>query len=396
MEPVTLLTRVLKSQSIRRLLLVLASVIFSLALIELTSLSNLVDYREIIGNNFAWWPIYNISDPELIHIRRPHAHFSGTTRGGGIAGVYRIPLADMTFYQWDDKYDRNGFRNDTDLKSADIIVIGDSIVEGLTVPSSQLTTALLANFEGKVVANLGQSAYGPQQELVVLKRYGLPMRPRIVLWMFSEATDLKDVVYYDRTMRDPPDFWHAYLSRSFLRIVVHHFRTPPNPPGIRRAGFLQTSDGKRVTVYFPNSFPPLSKTDLGAIDETALIVAQAQKLSSAQGARLIFVFVPDKYRVLHEFCQFPQESECRNWTMNDMPERMDRALRAISPDVAYLDLTSSLVKAVRSGLLTHYSDDEHWSPEGHKVAAEAIRDYLHSSVVSANTAVAKNSGVLPR
>jgi hypothetical protein len=149
-------------------------------------------------------------------------------------------------------------------------------------------------------------------------------------------------------------------------------------------------------VYFSNAFRPLAKTDLDAIDETALIVAQAQKLSAAQEARLIFVFVPDKYRVLHDFCQFPQESECPNWTMNDMPERMEKAVRAASPDAGYLDLTPSLVKAARSGLLTHYSDDEHWSPEGHKVAAESIRDYLHSLVVSVNTAVAKDSGALPR
>jgi len=102
----------------------------------------------------------------------------------------------MTLFRWDVRYDHNGFRNQTDLKSADIVVIGDSFVEGLTVSDAQLVTSLLAHLQGKVVANLGQSTYGPQQELIVLKRYGLPLRPRTVVWMFFEGNDLADVITY--------------------------------------------------------------------------------------------------------------------------------------------------------------------------------------------------------
>jgi hypothetical protein len=34
---------------------------------------------------------------------------------------------------------------------------------------------------------------------------------------------------------------------------------------------------------------------------------------------------------------------------------------------------------VKGGTLPYYADDEHWSPEGHKVAAETINDYLIST-----------------
>jgi hypothetical protein len=286
----------------------------------------------------------------------------------------------MTFYRWDVKCDRNGFRNPVDLKSADIAMIGDSFIEGLTVAENELVTSRLAHLQGQVVANLGQSAYGPQQELIVLKRYGLPLHPRLVVWMFSAETDLDDIVYYDRAMNHPPNLWHAYVQRSFLHIVyLRLFHPPPYPPGIKYVGVFQAPNSKTIKMYFTDRAKPLTVQNLAAIDCTARIVGEAHNLCAAQGARLIFVFVPEKFRVFHASCQFPQESECRNWVVNDMPERFQKAVPSISTDIGYLDLTPSLVEATKRGTVPYYPDDDHWSPEGHKIAAEAINDYLLSA-----------------
>src|SRR5215470_12542642 len=100
-----------KAKIAQRLLLLLASFIFTVSLIELSAFLNIVDYREILGNNFTWWPLNNVSDSELIHIRRPYAHFSGEARGGRAKYGLLIPPADMSLYRWDVKCDRNGFRN---------------------------------------------------------------------------------------------------------------------------------------------------------------------------------------------------------------------------------------------------------------------------------------------
>jgi len=374
-----------------RSLLVVASLMFAVGLIELPAFFNIVDYREILGNNFAWWPINNVKDPELIHTRRPYVHFSGETRGGRAKYGWVIPSSDLTLYHWDVKCDRYGFRNETDLKSADTIVIGDSFVEGVTVPEAQLTTSLLAHVTGKTVANLGQGNWGPQQELVVLKRYGLPLRPRTVVWMFSEGSDLKDVIHYDYDLHHPTDFWHAYLQRSFLHIELARLRTPAGLPGMKRAGLLQQPNDKTVTMYFMNPAKPLTEAEIGAIDETAQIIKEAYSLSAAQGAQLIFVFAPEKFRVFHDFCHYPQQSDCRNWTVNDMPERMEKAIRAISPNLGYVDLTPSLVEAVKAGAVPYYPDDDHWAPDGHKVAAETINQYLGSSDAGAKDKVASQS-----
>ena len=341
-----------------------------------------MDYRTLIGPTHAWWAP-NITDPELLHIHRPRAHQSGEARGGDITASYQIPSSDMTQFRWDVTYDHNGFRNKTDLKSADVVVIGDSFVEGLTVPDAELTTSRLAQLEGKVVANLAQSAYGPLEELVVLKRYGLPLQPRTVVWLFFEGNDLSDVISYHRAMRNPASFWPSFWARSFTRNALKEVKRLSSAPaekplGIKRSGVLQTST-RSITVYFIYPTPALTQENLSALYETAATIETAHKLCVAQRTRLIFVYVPTKFRVFHSFCQFPPQSECRDWVVSDLPERLRKALGSVSSEFGYLDLTPALVDAVKSGTLPYYPDDEHWSPEGHKIAADAINEYLLST-----------------
>ena len=89
--------RILRSNGVRRLLLILVSILFALGLIEFPALINVFDYRSVLGADFAWWPKYNIKDPELIHIRRPYVHFNGEMRGGGFTARHIIPPADSPY-----------------------------------------------------------------------------------------------------------------------------------------------------------------------------------------------------------------------------------------------------------------------------------------------------------
>ena len=91
------------------------------------------------------------------------------------------------------------------------MIVGDSFVEGLHVAEPDLISARLAERLGEPVANLGRTGYGPQQELEVLRRHGLAMHPRAVVWAFYEGNDLQDVATYDddrhqaaRALREEP------------------------------------------------------------------------------------------------------------------------------------------------------------------------------------------------
>ena len=371
-----------KLKLLQRILLAGASAALVLFCIELPALLAVLDYRTLIGPYHMWWAP-NVKDPELLAIHRPGAHQQGEARGGDAASSYDIPAADLTSFRWNVTYDRNGFRNPQDFRQADIVVIGDSFVEGLTVSDAELMTSQLAQLAGKSTANLGQSTYGPLQEQIVFRRYGLPLEPRVVVWMFFEGNDLDDVIAYRHEMEHPASFVHAFWARSFtrsayleLKRVVH---PPVRPPGIRRAGIFQAANGKPVTAYFMYRSKPLSAQQLQALGGTVATMASVEKLCAAHQTQLLFVFVPAKFRVLHDFCRFPSESEARNWTPNDMPEQLQRGLQTAAPAVEFLDLTPYLVAATERGELPYYPDDEHWSPAGHKIAAQAIGEYLSRS-----------------
>jgi hypothetical protein len=378
-----------KSENARRLSLTLASLAFTLLLFEIPALLKIVNYQKILGPTSPWKRTL-VDDPELLAIHHPDSHYTGSMRGNEFTAMNQIPERDTTEYRWDLQYDHHGFRNDHDLKSADIAVIGDSFIEGMTVANPQIMTSLLANLQGKVVANLGHGSYGPQQELIVLKRYGLPLRPRSVVWMFFEGNDLQDAVFYRSAMKLRASFWRDFIGRSFTMNAsgeLRHVFGARKAPGVRRAGVFRTSDGTPLTTYFIYRATPLDRDSLRALDITADTLETARRLCAAQGSRFIVVFIPTAFRALHKFCEFPPESECRNWVVNDLPDRLRTAVESdssghpVSEDAGsaaagYLDLTPYFERAAASGLLPYYRDDPHWSEVGHRIAAEALNAYL--------------------
>src|ERR1700690_2237035 len=84
-----------KSEVLQRIGLVLGSLAFGLFLLEIPASINLVNYGRILGVNGDWLPRKWIADSELVHIGQPHAHISGSSRGGFVLLDYRIPESDL-------------------------------------------------------------------------------------------------------------------------------------------------------------------------------------------------------------------------------------------------------------------------------------------------------------
>jgi SGNH hydrolase-like domain, acetyltransferase AlgX len=369
---------------VRNLGLTLASIAFALFLVELPALFHFIDYRRVLGPQ----PRYGatISDPELLFIKRPHVHYHGVTRGGNIADFAVVEPSAITEYRWDVTYDRNGFRNPPEMDRAEWEVIGDSFVEAPPIAQSDLVSSVLARLQNRVVANLGQIGYGPQQELAVLRRYGIPLHPRLVIWMFYEGNDLTDALHYRDVIaggqKGPSSSSATFLNlvaRSFTNNALLQLRRYVDPKinGRLLEGVLDLN-GQRLSTYFFEPGHSLTPGELHAVDMTAATIKAADQLCAAHGCRVLVAFIPDKFRVLHRFCQYPPGSQGGNWPVNDLPVRLREAVQSSSPDTEFLDLTPNLEDAVSEGIMPYFLDDSHWNAQGHKIAAQAIDRYLRT------------------
>jgi hypothetical protein len=341
-----------------------ASLVLAVGLLEGLVALRLADFRLLFGTPAAqpWSHPGNLVDPALLHLHRPHDDF----------------VWDGVRY----RYDRNGFRNAADFPGADVVMIGDSFVEGWGVTAEELVTSrLAADLKGSRVVNLGQSWYGPQQELEVLRRYALPLRPRVCVWSFFEGNDLQDVTRYKAASKVWPELSrrnHSFLLRSFTRNALYRLRrlveeeagedvtgTLGYPSGI-----FHPRTGEEVRMYFEYKAHRLTPPEEAALPEVRRVVGEAGRLCRSQGAALLVVFVPTKDRVYKNLCRFAAGAEPLRWESNDLPRRIEAI--AGEAGVSYLDLTPRFAAQAARGKILYFPRDSHWSAAGHTAAARAI------------------------
>jgi hypothetical protein len=361
----------------------------SLALIvvvlEGLGVAQLVDYRKLLGaqHRFSWLSAGNRYDEELLFLREPGLVLKQVRYRRDMTEKWCLPgegpplTIDLT-------YDDRGFRNAETLSHADVAVIGDSFIEAVQTPSEFTLPRVLAALTGWTVANLGISGYGPQQELVVLERYALPLDPKVIVWAFYEGNDLGGVLRYEELrsrigsdLPSVPNLVDRSFSKNLLHALYRRFESCRSTErGQLDSGLFHGTDGRAVRLYVTNSSDKLSPEEQISLAYLESVLARAQEKTSARGVRLILVFVPEKLRVYRDYVRFPDDSAALKWGSNDLPERLEEMAAKLTPPAEFLDLTGVFRSAAARGELVYIPDDSHWTPEGHRVAAAALADLL--------------------
>jgi len=362
-----------KKRTAQRFLLATGSLACTVGFLELLVLATVVDFRVAFGTPVLepWAHHGNLLDPRLLHIHKPHDVWP--------------------WYGIDYRYDQHGLRNESDLEAADVVVIGDSFVEGMGVSATDLLTTHLAKQLDCTVANVSQAWYGPQQELELLRRYGLQLRPKTCVWAFFDGNDLDDVHRYKEATKDWGTFskgFHSFTQRSFTKNALLATRrlldaAQHSAPAqgahnteMERSGIFNIPSKDSVRLYFWYRGLHLSTKDDAALEELRSILCQAHELCRAQETRFLVVFVPAKHRVYGGLTEFDADALPRYWVINELPKRLESLVREDLPDAGFLDLTPSFSEEAKRGSLLYFPYDSHWSPEGHRVAANAIGRFL--------------------
>lgn len=377
-----------------RAILNLSAILLAVVLAETPAALGLLDYRAVLFPRLGGGdgPERLQRDPELVFRHRPgvrYEHFVPRQPGDAPAEQGTTFGQHGAHEKVEYVYDKNGFRNSTDLREAAVVCIGDSFVEGFMVPYERICAVRLGRILEVEVCNLGHDDYGPPQELLVLKRYALGLRPRVVVWFFFEGNDLMDLEDYELAQSG----WRGYLTRGDgfaarcfclnalerLDLWMADFRWRDSGFRQRRlARLLPEVRRDKVTLHFGGYFrwglPDVSPRELALWEKARHYLREAASVCDQNQIKFLVVGIPTKFRVYRDLCTPMQKRDLARWELNDLPDRLSRWCRAAG--VAHLDLTPALKSAARDGSLVYFTEDGHWSAPGQAVAAEQIAAFI--------------------
>ena len=319
--------------------------------------------------------------------------------------------------------DADGFRNPSDLLAPAIGVIGDSFVQGATIPLEHAWTTLLGDSLDGSVLNLGVGGFAPQQSVIVLKRFGLPRRPSLVLFAIYEGNDIDDTEHY-RAYRKSQLRWDAFVaaiarmnsnSRTVQRYqwmrlwAVGSFgvsrlglsegspRGPLNPATGSIAGRPIETAFHRLLLYRTTRSRRAWVT-MDAWEMARDSLARARELCAEAGARMVVVLFPSKESIYpalldgafshDDFDEFvagaaPRGATPRStWYADHLENRgtLNRLLveHLEREDYDFVDLTPGFAAAAAKGQALYWPFDTHMSTRGNALAAELVTERLNS------------------
>lgn len=320
---------------------------------------------------------YTAADSELGFVRKPNVAWSGY-----VPEVNKIV---------DYRADENGFRNDLGIKSADIVFIGDSFTEAGEIPQMETFARRVAAGSELSAVNLGRSGYGPQQELIVLRRYGLSYHPRVVVWELYEGNDLIDAQRFAEWRRDPQRrtvslkdryLINSLISEWFSRTRIADFSTSPRAD-------LRHSDGtvKDFRLHEPYDPDQPDKIPEGWA-ETNQAIETGYRLCQAQDIKLIIVFVPTMIRVMEPYITFKQAADRAHY----LPASVSGGTRNFGVRMAelcakqgcsFIDSFTALRQAAEKDNRNLYiRNDVHLDLRGQEVLAQEILKHLRSQAIA--------------
>lgn len=304
--------------------------------------------------------------------------------------------------------DAHGFRNPLPEKATyGIVALGDSFTVARDVASPW--PQKLAEYTGIDVLNLGEAGAGPQQELEVLRQYGLKKRPQWVMMTYFEGNDLYDAAAYEQAnpfiltrfgryiLAQSIEAWHERRWGRTQAAVAPSYRYP----------ITVTINDTDLEMAFFSSYVAWLSVSGEAIESSQnyrLVretILKARDLSVAAGSRFLLVYLPTKEHIYlpylndaetlanvfadvptleldeAEFIQFAN----RKATPELVRQHMDDQAHLLSGfaaqhDINYLDLTPYFQEVAGTGTELYFPYDTHWNQNGHDLAAKIIAGYI--------------------
>jgi hypothetical protein len=276
------------------------------------------------------------------------------------------------------------FRDDGVSPPVLAVVVGDSFAFGQSVRlSDTFVERLEASLHGDVVSLGVSTTFACTQYLRVLRRCGLPLKPRLVIWatfvndwldetLFNCWCDLRPRLGYQIDFPRSRAIYDAVRRYSYF-LPARDGEPPQNPPIDAIADY----EGGGLRFQFDPSSYAAQDVAMNAIDdgrascESAL--AQAVALARENGAAFLVVAIPTKESVYHE-----QASTVLPYAKTVPRDRFCASIESYcrNEGIPCVNLLAPLADCADRGEQVYFPVDGHFNARGHRVAAEAIRRFI--------------------
>jgi hypothetical protein len=273
-------------------------------------------------------------------------------------------------------YSEAGFRDDGLAGETFAVVVGDSYASCASVEMKACWVELLEQKTGYDFANLGVVGYSPQQERRMLTRYGLPLQPKLVLWIFF-PNDLNDAWRFDQFGNGAARegrFWQnpvrAWLARHSVVYNIGAFFW------YNRALFSNLAQAEEAnTPRDSNLVWWLTYTDLSlpevadgfALTQQELLEARQETLAQNKAAKFVVIIFPYREQIYAPAALQPQLDQL-NQALADFCRQQS---------LTCVDLTPALrEKANQETMPIYYRKDIHLNRRGNEIAAELLAETL--------------------
>jgi hypothetical protein len=280
--------------------------------------------------------------------------------------------------------------------SARIMVLGDSFTVGANVAAEdtyakQLEAILSAESDAPVeVINTGVGGWSPYQYAEYYENYGRAFDPDLVIVGLFVGND----TYVERFAFD--DTLSAVQGRRVSReaaaepvtqLKVALYKNSHLARLIMNIGIATNEDFTRQScdefikdyLYIQGSRLPNHLLRTPATDELArrniAEIKRIKEITDADDDRLLVVIIPDENQINEKLQQqLIAAAEIAKYDFN-LPQSLLTQL-LYEQQIEYLDLQSAFTNDPRC----LYMNDTHWTPEGHRLAAEKIAQKLKLSL----------------
>lgn len=330
--------------------------VITLGMVELVGLTGIVSFPRAFGRvrGETW-------QDRVV----PHLDIKGRTYQD-LTYDSRIPTEPIEFHY---VTDRHGFRNGNDRDEADIYLVGDSILVAGLLPFEDTIAAIVEKDLHVRTMNVAIAGLAVQEERDLFKTAKLPLQNHLVLHFVYEGNDLQDSARYRNRI---PMKQLSALERSFSYYFLSWLidRSDKRPiPGDSRNGTVQ---GTNYLFAQPNHAFPGNDEEFKHVCQALL---DMRDTVTSAGGTFAIVFVPEKIRVLGPNCEFPPSSTIRDYKAHFSPLRGWLTEWCATQGIAMLDLTDALSESTRSGAVPWLPYDTHPNAVGHRVVANAIKNW---------------------